>query len=666
MTSMQGEASDSTGPSRKDTSLEEAKYDSCDSCPFGSSRKKFKGWFQDVDYKEMKQAAERGHCQACAGMVKFFNAQKVEPTGLTYLNLEGVGLTVDLEFTSGRNPFTYEFFVQNKEPTWRESTSSGLYLDSNFGMIPRLRTPSGDTSSTTAFGILKHWLSRCEAEHTQCQRAAAKTLPYRVLEIKDTEPLRVRLVENCTQQADYACLSHRWGPQTKFNSLNKQNLDLYKTEVPQDKLYPLVRDAIEATSRLGLRFIWIDCYCIIQDDPKDWETEAAKMANIYENAFITISATFAKKGRSMFSSVARRFEAFQVTEIKGEPIYVRRVLPHPCIFGPEHDQLVGPSLKRAWVFQERLLSNRFIHFTPSEIFWECRESTWCECEARKPEWKQKRRERLRTIGGQSWDSITEQYNGTQLTLEKDRLPALAGVARRYGELRGGWTYLAGLWKEQLLSGLAWYKTQAYYDERPIKQSAPTWSWASSPRGTILNTSSFRGSIPLVGYRIIPPDADVYTGVKGVEITVEGPILDLRVYKEWDTNAKMIGKHEEIFLRMTADFEINPDDTTKYRSVPNGSRCLLLLLVDGLDSDWRGVFGIVLLQTNSSDCGVDEKFERIGCIESSWFEHSYVDESGEYAGYSGGKFPPEDRNLPRNLLGPRWLLDRASTRQVTLV
>ncbi|KAG6357672.1 hypothetical protein INS49_013551 [Diaporthe citri] len=581
-----------------------------------------------------------------------------------------------------------EFFVENKAPAAEENTAPGLWL--NFGEIPRMRAPPGDTSSTAAFDTLRHWVSRCKAEHTQCKPAAdsLKTLPDRVLEIESTEPLRVRLVENCTLRADYACLSHRWGPQTRPNSLVKDNLDLYKAEVPEDKLYPLVRDAIVAVIKLdiNIRFIWIDCYCIIQDDPGDWEVQAAKMGRIYENALLTISATFSEEGRGIFSTTPSEFEAFPITEIGGEPVYIRKPLPHPCAIDVSgQEQLHGLSLTRAWVFQERLLSNRFIHFTSSEIFWECRESTWCECDSGKSKWEGHRRAGPRTILDQAWDTIAEQYNEMQLSFEKDRLPAIAGIAQRHAELRGGWTYLAGLWRENLPSALAWRKSEC--DEpRPLEQFAPTWSWASLPRGRELTTAptwtwaslpvvgeptggpitDSAGSMRLVRYEINPAAADAYTGARWTEITVEGFTLDLTVYNESDGG--LVGRHEDVFLEMRADFKTDPDDDTKFRAVPDGSRCLLLLLFDdGKTDDWADLFGIVLMQKSSGAGAGGAKFERIGCFDFG--SGSYVDDTGIYDEYCGGSFLHFTYGNPVYVANPapfQWVLDKAKTRQVTLV
>lgn len=673
---MQGKNLCPAGRSQKGTSLKAPQRDYCDFCPLGASPYKIYEYHRSLDYEALKESAKRGHCQACAGTVKFLKAKKLKPITLSYHrpypyqdHPKFPGMEVCFTFASGGS-HGYEFFVRNKEHAGKKRTVPSLSL--NGTDVPRLRAPSGDTSSTAAFDTLKYWISRCQAEHTQCQPVADKTLPHRVLEIKSIEPLCVRVAENCPRRENYACLSHRWGPQTESNSLKTHDLDLWKVEVPEDRFYPLMRDAIAATFRLGLRFIWVDCYCIFQDDTRDWGKEAANVGRIYENAFLTISATSSEGGCSMFTTLGRELEAFRVAEIGGKAVYIRRRLSHPCGFERVtlQEYLLGPLLTRAWVFQERLLSNRFIHFTSEEIFWECRESTWCECESRSLEWKHQRETKDRTIRGQEWQLIAQQYNNTQLTFEKDRLPALAGAARRYAELLGGWTYLAGLWEEDLVFGLIWQKS-AWREPRPLEQVAPTWSWLSLPRGYIEYNDlvvqvPMHPKVRLLGYKIDPPGADVYTGAQSTEITVEGPTLAVRVYKR--SIDSLIGRHENAFFDFAPDFNTDPDDPTKYRAVPDGSRCLFLPLMGETEEEpsWHDVLGMVMLQQNSGADGEAAKYERIGLFDTSFSDFCYLDESGDFAEYCGGSFPPFETKTTRASAPDRWLKDRVKTRRVTLV
>ena len=49
------------------------------------------------------------------------------------------------------------------------------------------------------------------------------------------------------------------------------------------------RDAIMICRALGIRFLWIDSLCIIQQDAEDWERECSRMRDVYRNSYLTIS-----------------------------------------------------------------------------------------------------------------------------------------------------------------------------------------------------------------------------------------------------------------------------------------------------------------------------------------------------------------------------------------
>lgn len=94
------------------------------------------------------------------------------------------------------------------------------------------------------------------------------------------------------------------------------------------------------------------------------------------------------------------------------------------------------------------------------------------------------RERTEFLEGW-WLRLLQTYTAANLTYGKDRLPALAGIARSIFEERGG-TYLAGLWYQpdpeadwqhqyDLRMQLCW--SVANPRSRP-QWRAPSWSWAS--------------------------------------------------------------------------------------------------------------------------------------------------------------------------------------------
>jgi hypothetical protein len=77
-----------------------------------------------------------------------------------------------------------------------------------------------------------------------------------------------------------------------------------------------------------------------------------------------------------------------------------------------------------------------------------------------------------------WRDFVGDYSARALTNSTDKLPAVAGIARALGK-QSSMTYMAGLWKEDFLSGLFWFREQDTDTLTPPQQyRAPSWSWAS--------------------------------------------------------------------------------------------------------------------------------------------------------------------------------------------
>jgi hypothetical protein len=71
----------------------------------------------------------------------------------------------------------------------------------------------------------------------------------------------------------------------------------------------------------------------------------------------------------------------------------------------------------------------------------------------------------------------EGYTGRDLTFPGDKIKAIAALAELY-RIRTNRTYLAGLWKESLLSDLCWVVLSKMLRPRPRAYRAPSWSWAA--------------------------------------------------------------------------------------------------------------------------------------------------------------------------------------------
>ncbi|KAI1178680.1 heterokaryon incompatibility protein-domain-containing protein [Nemania sp. FL0916] len=361
------------------------------------------------------------------------------------------------------------------------------------------------------------------------------SLPKRVLDVSPPGG-QIRLWEPLERDtSQYICLSHRWGEsQPLKTTLN--NIRSFKHDIPWDSVPQLFKDAIYVVRKLGIRYVWIDSLCIIQDERQDWEEQARRMCDIYRNSFLTIAATRCKGcSDTLFPRFDRTVHGY---DEKGNPLVVavRMECPH---LHPEISKY--PLLTRAWVLQERILSKRVIHFGYDEIFWECTESTSCECSKNiilgPSDLQQIRRqgyEKATTKDCQQvWYQILDRYSRLKLTFPSDRQPAILGLAKEMASKRQG-RYLAGLWEDTLISDLAWRTNRiTYRDARKRSQEmGPFWSWVSVPSICLYPSNWVDGSTVVVAiqefYQVLGPQ---------IRLTLRGWLASgiSRIKSNWDDN-----------------------------------------------------------------------------------------------------------------------------------
>lgn len=214
------------------------------------------------------------------------------------------------------------------------------------------------------------------------------------------------------------------------------------------------------------------------------------MASIYRNAYLTIAATKASSGAGGLFTDTPDFEVRGTTPA-GEDYFLvfREKIQHELSVDLTTD-LHFPLMARGWIYQERMLSPRVLHFGYHEFFFECATSCRCECGAIRflgnyddvplpnprqiyssalesiakatttkggggGEWSNEQwLERHHYYIGRIWRSMVMLYTGLHLTVPGDRLPATGGVARTFAEKRKS-PYLAGLFEDATLEDLLW-------------------------------------------------------------------------------------------------------------------------------------------------------------------------------------------------------------------
>lgn len=165
----------------------------------------------------------------------------------------------------------------------------------------------------------------------------------------------------------YSALSYCWGGDQPVLA-KTASLDILKSGIAIIALPQTIKDAIEITQRLNIRFLWVDALCIIQDCAKDKSVEIQKMGSIYKNATITIVASFASSVMDGFLRNTRKPPP--------EPSYYQFPMPdgtsERISISARHFLTPQSFLdRRGWTYQERILSPPLLQFSEKELLWSC-------------------------------------------------------------------------------------------------------------------------------------------------------------------------------------------------------------------------------------------------------------------------------------------------------
>lgn len=349
-----------------------------------------------------------------------------------------------------------------------------------FGTNPLLESSESDTLSR-----LTGWFNECASGHQQCRwhnetgstEATKPELPTRILDIRcDQGKALVRLIEPHGLRADYAALSHRWGPPAKQPlRTTKALLNQHRAGIQLSQLPKTFQDAVSIARAVNLQYIWIDSLCIIQDDLDDWNKEAPRMGQIYSDAEIVIAASGASdSSEGCFLPRLAPDSTINIPYVKEDGLpdgHVQLNMRRPMIPVMPIREPLG---ERGWVLQEWALARRLVHFTTKGMMWSCRALN-----------DMAMLEDGHLVAGtaaRNWDDIIDEYSLRELTYLSDKLAAVEGIARIMQRRRQD-QYVSGVWTGEMPQQLFWVARSTM---RPREmQCFPSWSWASTQGACVM-------------------------------------------------------------------------------------------------------------------------------------------------------------------------------------
>ena len=344
------------------------------------------------------------------------------------------------------------------------------------------------------------WMHDCSTRHENCIQKKTTTLPTRLIDVNpDNAKDAVRLYTTESGELGvYTALSYCWGGPDNLLT-TRSNIMSHSRGIATKNLPLTISEAVTMTRLLGIRFLWVDALCIVQDSKADKKKEIRNMRNIFKNSHVTLVAAHAASVHSGFLYSEQRpgsllIEMHQVDE---PGLMHSTFLELHKRFEKEQQ----PVNARAWTLEERVLSSQLLVFTSYGLVWECEERVLTfDAVIPQPgllgrripandDWDPDSVSGGRATGGSHhsvpaavalWMFLVEEYSTRALTKFSDKLPAIAGIAeefaRRWQDRLGA--YHAGVWTTYMVEGLSWESSPDSVPESPPAYRAPSWSWAS--------------------------------------------------------------------------------------------------------------------------------------------------------------------------------------------
>lgn len=248
-----------------------------------------------------------------------------------------------------------------------------------------------------------------------------------------------------------------------------------------------MKDGLWVAKRIGLKYLWVDSYCIDQDNTEEKRRLIGQMDRVFEGALITVCAVS---------------EGGDPPGIYGVSVPMQRQhqVVRECIKGtfktvaiPRFTSKLSRSLWnwRAWTMEEAVLSRRCILFLKTQTALWCNSHvfhdafSWSDAPATitSPDaygvtagslaFTLEIPEEGSLWDYEAWSQILTVYTGRQLTKEKDAMRALSGLRHRV--CTNTCTPLPfGLPLSKSVCGLLWKVRAGTSCER--RDGFPSWSW----------------------------------------------------------------------------------------------------------------------------------------------------------------------------------------------
>ena len=273
--------------------------------------------------------------------------------------------------------FILRLMDQGSDASSLSGSSSGLTT----GMLTRARETGGGLLARKLipdkvnYRLISEWLQLCRSMHVSCgsdgglgngQIPGLKVIDCTTGNIVPFDSLSGNT--SCGEESktsEYVTLSYVWGKDPSEGPVISQQQQSLPSSLPLT-----IRDTIQVVKRLGYKYLWIDRYCIPQDDPPLKHIQIKNMGRIFSHSVLTIIAAAGEGPGYGLPGVSERRRVEQLTvqvDAEGNGISLA--------FYEQPGLAIGESKwhTRGWTYQEGHLSRHRLVFTDEMVYFQCHE-----------------------------------------------------------------------------------------------------------------------------------------------------------------------------------------------------------------------------------------------------------------------------------------------------
>lgn len=243
--------------------------------------------------------------------------------------------------------------------------------------LPRRRTQKEAADGSINFDLIKSWLKICDNRHLDRCRTR-RTFEDRTVQLYLIN-VHTGLVELVPGQPRYLALSYVWGRQSHQSHANAVQPASAVSAVPGSRTSSLpslparisrtIADAIEFVKALGETYLWVDFYCIDQQNSNERKAQIDSMDIICRGAYVTLIAQDGADCHAGLPGMSVPLERTTQPSLKTSTGEFMATF----VFSAWDNVGKSPCDHRAWTMQESALSWRRLVFGRNNIAMHCQE-----------------------------------------------------------------------------------------------------------------------------------------------------------------------------------------------------------------------------------------------------------------------------------------------------